>query len=87
MSKSEANPGHALGVLDSPDSNRSKLSRATTDSLYEIRFNEARPGIYNLLTIFQIFSGESKPQLEARFTASYRFYEGPIKEVQNKIST
>jgi tryptophanyl-tRNA synthetase len=67
MSKSEANLGHAIGVLDSPDSIRSKLSRATTDSLREIRFDEARPGIYNLLTIFQLFSGQSKLDLEARY--------------------
>ncbi|MFQ5997348.1 MAG: tryptophan--tRNA ligase, partial [Dehalococcoidales bacterium] len=49
MSKSEEQPGRTIYLLDSPDDIRAKIMRATTDSLREIRFDENRPGICNLL--------------------------------------
>jgi len=67
MSKSETNEGHAISLLDSPDKIRSKIARATTDSLREIRFDEDRPGLYNLLTIYQRFSGLAPAAIEAHF--------------------
>ncbi len=67
MSKSEDNPGHAINLLDSPDEIRAKIKRATTDSRREIRFDENRPGIYNLLVIYEIFSGLSRAEIEARY--------------------
>ena len=67
MSKSESSSGHAINMLDSPDEIRSKVMRATTDSLREIRFDEDRPGIYNLLVIYELFTGLSRPDIEARF--------------------
>ena len=67
MSKSESTSGHAINLLDSPDEIRSKVMRATTDSLREIRFDENRPGIYNLLTIYELFTGLSQADIEARF--------------------
>ncbi|MFC1906908.1 tryptophan--tRNA ligase [Chloroflexota bacterium] len=67
MSKSETNSGHAVNLLDSPDDIRAKIMRATTDSLREIQFDENRPGVNNLLTIYEHFSGLSQPDVEARF--------------------
>jgi len=67
MSKSEEQPGHAICLLDSPEEIRAKIMRATTDSLREIRFDENRPGIYNLLVIYEIFTRMSRPDIEARF--------------------
>jgi len=67
MSKSEDNPGHAINLLDSPDEIRAKIKRATTDSRREIRFDEKRPGIHNLLVIYEIFSGLSRAEIEARY--------------------
>lgn len=67
MSKSEANPGHAINLLDAPDEIRAKIKQATTDSRREIRFYPNRPGIYNLLVIYEIFSGLSRAEIEARF--------------------
>jgi tryptophanyl-tRNA synthetase len=67
MSKSEDNPGHAINLLDSPDAIRSKIMRATTDSGREIRFDENRPGINNLLSIYQVFTGRSQDEIEAHF--------------------
>jgi tryptophanyl-tRNA synthetase len=67
MSKSEANSGHAINLLDSPDTIQSKIMRATTDSLREVCFDESRPGIYNLLVIYELFTGLNRPEIEARF--------------------
>ncbi|MCH8865044.1 MAG: tryptophan--tRNA ligase, partial [Chloroflexi bacterium] len=57
MSKSETDSGHAINLLDSPDAIRSKVMRATTDSRREVCFDENRPGIYNLLVIYELFTG------------------------------
>ncbi len=67
MSKSDAAGDNAIFLLDSPDAIRSKVMRAATDSLREIRFDENRPGIYNLLTIHELLSGMSQAEIEARF--------------------
>ncbi|MCL6614139.1 MAG: hypothetical protein K6U03_05940 [Firmicutes bacterium] len=56
-----------MNLLDSPDSIRAKIMRATTDSSREIVFDENRPGIYNLLVIYELFTGFSRPEIEARF--------------------
>ncbi len=67
MSKSETASGHAINLLDSPDVIRGKILRATTDSLREIRFDENRPGIYNLLVIYELFTGKSRKDIETHF--------------------
>ncbi|NQU05377.1 MAG: tryptophan--tRNA ligase [Calditrichaeota bacterium] len=67
MSKSESGQGHAINLLDPPNVTRKAIMRATTDSQRDILFDEKRPGVFNLLTIHQQFSGMSKPELEAHF--------------------
>jgi tryptophanyl-tRNA synthetase len=67
MSKSETGSGHAINLLDPPDAIRSKIMRATTDSHRDVLFNEKRPGVNNLLTIYRSFSGEDRADIEARF--------------------
>ncbi len=67
MSKSETLPGHAIYLLDSPDRIRAKIMRAVTDSGREIRFDENRPGIYNLMLIYQLLTECRRPEIESRF--------------------
>ncbi|MFC2014833.1 tryptophan--tRNA ligase [Chloroflexota bacterium] len=67
MSKSETSSGHAINLLDPPDVIMGKISRATTDSQREICFDENRPGIYNMLVIYEIFTGKSRKDIEAYF--------------------
>jgi tryptophanyl-tRNA synthetase len=82
MSKSEEAPNHAISLLDTPEAIRAKIMRATTDSLKEIRFDESRPGIYNLLTIYQTFTGEKKQDIEARFVGKgYSDFKKALAEV------
>jgi len=67
MSKSNDAPNHSIKLLDTPDVIRGKIMRATTDSLKEIRFDESRPGVNNLLTIYHAFTGQNRREIEARF--------------------
>jgi tryptophanyl-tRNA synthetase len=67
MSKSATGRYHAIFLTDTPDMIWDKVKRATTDSVGTIVFDENRPGIFNLLTIFQAFTGESRETIEARF--------------------
>ncbi|MBW2030307.1 MAG: tryptophan--tRNA ligase [Deltaproteobacteria bacterium] len=67
MSKSEGGEGNTINLLDPPDIIRAKIKRATTDSLREIRFDESRHGIHNLLVIYELFTGEDRGDIEARF--------------------
>ncbi|HEX9975828.1 MAG TPA: tryptophan--tRNA ligase [Dehalococcoidales bacterium] len=82
MSKSETDPGHAINLLDSPDAIRSKIMRATTDSGREIRFDENRPGINNLLVMYQVLTGQSQDKIEAHFAGKgYAALKKELSEV------
>lgn len=82
MSKSEDNPGHAINLLDPPEAIRAKIMRATTDSLRDIRFDENRPGINNLLVIYQLFTGRSKAEIESEFAGKgYSDFKKSLAEV------
>jgi len=67
MSKSEKNQYHALRLLETPEMIRRKISRAVTDPGREIVFDPERPGLYNLLTIYELFSKQSRSEIEAHF--------------------
>jgi tryptophanyl-tRNA synthetase len=69
MSKSTDGENHSVGVLDKPDIIRRKIMHATTDSLRDVRFDPERPGIYNLLSIYEGFTGLSRDVIESRFRA------------------
>jgi len=82
MSKSEDSPGHAIILLDSPDDIRSKIMRSTTDSLREIKFDENRPGINNLLVIYEAFTGQSRDNIEYHFEGKgYAVFKKELAEV------
>jgi tryptophanyl-tRNA synthetase len=67
MSKSIADvrPGHAVNLLDPPDTIRKVIMSAVTDSARETRFEHASPGVRNLLTIWQVLSERPLADLEA----------------------
>ncbi|HLG69426.1 MAG TPA: tryptophan--tRNA ligase [Chloroflexota bacterium] len=65
MSKSD--PQGCVFLLDPVDTMRQRIMRAVTDSGREVRFDEARPGLYNLLTLHQLFSGQPRDAIEAHF--------------------
>src|SRR3989442_540487 len=67
MSKSEPNPNSRIHLLDDARAIKQKIARATTDSLKLIAFDPERPGITNLLTIYQLLTGQSQQEIEAEF--------------------
>lgn len=69
MSKSSGvdKPNHLIALLDSPEVILKKCKKATTDSENKILFDKDRAGIYNLLTIYQCLSGDSKENIESEF--------------------
>ena len=67
MSKSESNPNSRINLLDDPKTIKQKINRATTDSLRLVTFDPERPGITNLLTIYQTLTGQSQQEIEAAF--------------------
>jgi len=67
MSKSDSNENSSVNLMDPPDVIRRKLKRAVTDSGKDIRYDESRPGLANLLTVYSVLSGDSIEQVEAHF--------------------
>ena len=67
MSKSDENLGGSIFLLDDADTIVKKMKKAVTDSGTEIKFDESRPAINNLLTIYQLMTGKTAEQSEANF--------------------
>ncbi|MBN2002569.1 MAG: tryptophan--tRNA ligase [Anaerolineae bacterium] len=70
MSKSKTHiRGHAIRLADTPDEIRYAIKRAVTDTGREIVFSDApeKAGVYNLLEMYELLTGESRPAIEAHF--------------------
>jgi tryptophanyl-tRNA synthetase len=67
MSKSDENLNGSIFLLDDADAITKKIKRAVTDSGTEIRFDETRPAINNLLTIYHLTTGKTAEESEAHF--------------------
>ncbi len=67
MSKSDENANGSIFLLDDADTITKKFKKAVTDSGTEITFDESRPAIKNLLTIYQLMTGKTAEECEANF--------------------
>ncbi len=67
MSKSDENASGSITLLDDAETIRRKFKRAVTDSGTEIKFDDARPAITNLLSIYQLLTGNTREETEAHF--------------------
>jgi tryptophanyl-tRNA synthetase len=69
MSKSDLTRGHAIRLTDTPDEIDYVIRRAVTDPGREIVFSGApeKAGVNNLLQIYELLIGMSRPQIEERF--------------------
>jgi tryptophanyl-tRNA synthetase len=67
MSKSDENANGSIFLMDNADVLTKKIKRAVTDSGTEIRFDESRPAISNLLTIYQLLTNKSPQEIEQHF--------------------
>ena len=70
MSKSIAakKQGHAIALLDDPDTIKKTIMGAVTDAGGEIRFATASPGVKNMLVLYEVLSGGSQGAIEAHFS-------------------
>jgi tryptophanyl-tRNA synthetase len=67
MSKTDPNPNSRINMLDEAQTIKRKIARAATDSLRLVTFDAERPGITNLLTIYQALTGQSQAAIEEEF--------------------
>jgi len=81
MSKSDENPAGSIFLLDDADTITKKIKRAVTDSGTEVSFDETRPAIKNLLTIYQLLSGKSPDEAVEHFAGKgYGQFKGELAE-------
>jgi tryptophanyl-tRNA synthetase len=82
MSKSDENVTGSIFLLDDADTITKKIKRAVTDSGTEIKFDESRPAITNLLTIYHLLTGKTNQECEANFAGKgYGHLKGELAEV------
>jgi tryptophanyl-tRNA synthetase len=82
MSKSDDNANNYIALLDPPNVVRKKLSRAVTDSGSEIRCDETKPGISNLLSIYSAITGRSIDLIEQDYDGKgYGQLKGDLADV------
>ena len=82
MSKSDENLNGAIFLMDDPDTVTKKIKRAVTDSGTTIEFNEERPAITNLLSIYQLLTGKSPEESVAHFDGrGYGHFKTELAEV------
>lgn len=67
MSKSDENAAGSIFLLDDADTVTKKIKRAVTDSGTTIEFDETRPAINNLLTIYRLLTNKREEECVAHF--------------------
>jgi len=81
MSKSDENPNGSIFLLDDSDTITKKIKRAVTDSGTDINFDPERPAIANLLTIYQLLTGNTAEECVAHFEGKgYGQFKGELAE-------
>jgi tryptophanyl-tRNA synthetase len=82
MSKSDENANASIFLVDDADTVTKKVKRAVTDSGTEITFDESRPAIKNLLTIYQLLTGKPSDECVDHFAGKgYGAFKGELAEV------
>jgi tryptophanyl-tRNA synthetase len=82
MSKSDEDSNGSIFLLDNPDAIRKKIKKAVTDSGTEVKFDESRPAINNLLTIYRLITDLSPEECESRFAGKgYGYFKTELAEV------
>ena len=81
MSKSDDDMNSRIMLMDDADTVVRKFKRAVTDSGTEIRFDESRPAINNLLEIYHLITGKTSQEIEDHFAGKgYAQLKGDLAE-------
>lgn len=67
MSKSDPNERATIFMVDTDEAILGKVKRAVTDSGTTIVFDEKRPGVANLMTLYAITTGKTMTEIEHEF--------------------
>ena len=67
MSKSDPNEKSIIFLNDKDDVIKSKIRRAVTDSGTEIKYDETKPGITNLISLYSIATNKTFAEIEQEF--------------------
>ena len=70
MLKSDPNLKSTIFLTDTDEEIKNKMKRAVTDSGTEIKYSDEKPGISNLLTLYQLSTGLSIKEIENKFAGS-----------------
>ncbi len=83
MSKSDENPKAYISLLDDINVIKNKIKGAVTDLDTTVKYDpENKPGISNLLTIYQVITGKEMTEVEAEFAGSnYQQFKEKVAEV------
>jgi tryptophanyl-tRNA synthetase len=81
MSKSDTLESNYIALLDSPEKVRKKIKRAVTDSGSDVRYDEDRPGIANLLMLYASITDRSIESLEKDYAGKgYGDFKSDVAE-------
>ncbi len=82
MSKSRGAESGTVLMLDPPDTIRKKVKSAVTDSGTDVRYDpEQKPGVSNLIELMTVVTGDSIPDVEARYDgAGYGRFKEDVAE-------
>jgi tryptophanyl-tRNA synthetase len=82
MSKSSSSTASYVAFTDDADTIAKKIRRAVTDSIGTVKFDNERPGISNLLTIYSLLSGRSIVDLELAYDGKgYGAFKNDLAEI------
>ena len=83
MSKSDANEGNYIAILDPAEKIHHKIKRAVTDSEGSVRFDvSAKPGVANLLTLYSVLTERPIQEIEAQYVGKgYGIFKEELAEI------
>ena len=97
MSKSDENLNNIISLLDDPNIIRKKIKRAVTDSGSKVCYDESRPGISNLVSLYslvtdstydvieQLYDGKMYSDFKVDLGDALVEYLAPIQKEYNKL--
>jgi tryptophanyl-tRNA synthetase len=82
MSKSDENPNCYISLLDDPSVILKKFKRAVTDSKTEIKYDEKKRGLYNLINIYCAYTGKTSSDVEKMYVGKmYSDFKVDLAEI------
>jgi len=82
MSKSDEDPKSYIAILDRPEIIMNKIKRAVTDTGKDVAYDETRPGISNLITIYSCLTGKSFDRIKEDYAGKgYADFKSDLGEI------